>query len=119
MREIKFRCWSIKHRIMWFWSLGKVDFELVSELENPDSVLMQFTGLKDKNGKEVYEEDIWKDIDGHLYHITWGEHTFKFFAVQMPLPLVMIGLDSLKNGEVLGNIYENPELLDHSQGGRL
>ena len=123
MRAIKFRAWD-KTNKSWVYSdhweshegggLGWF-FSMIEDTSIGDASqgyeLMQFTGLHDKNGKEVFEDDLWKDIDGQIYHICWGEYTFKFFAVQTPLPMVMIGLDSLKNGEVIGNIYENPDLL--------
>lgn len=76
-----------------------------------NKTLGQFTGLHDKNEKEIYEDDLYKDIDDNIFHICWGEQTFKFFAVRIRRPTLMIGLDSLKPGEVLGNIYEHPELL--------
>jgi len=68
-------------------------------------IIMQFTGLKDRNGKEIYEGDVLKHRS--LIH-TIMVHAFHGFRF-------MFGKDQLvaadTAGEVIGNIYENPELL--------
>jgi uncharacterized phage protein (TIGR01671 family) len=87
--------------------------------------LMQFTGLRDKNGKEIYEGDIIK-IDDSNYRlpgisvVEWWNGQFVFDA-QRRLDDDYInfgwwvrsnnGMPQLKQIEVLGNIYENPDLL--------
>ncbi len=66
--------------------------------------LMQFTGLKDKNNKEIYENDI----------ISWGgkpceiKFTDGCFTYEQEL---IKGNESLQYSEIIGNIYENPELI--------
>jgi hypothetical protein len=79
---------------------------ILDKVEPKNTILMQFTGLLDKNGKEIFEGDIFKN--GSLVRaITVDEqHGYRFH----------FGLDRLTRGdadygEVIGNIYENPELL--------
>ena len=122
MREIKFRAWDVDNKTwinLWILRFTK-DGEVmaVEELSGDgDSdifapgqiVLCQFTGLKDKNGKEIYEGDI-------LYNEEWKTKTEVKFKEGAFNPLVEIESDettwSLPDEfEVIGNIYENPELL--------
>ena len=82
--------------------------------------LMQFTGLHDKNGKEIYEWDI--VFDGGINKvIIWKGGGFNVqhpaYKPNSELPTRPLWMDSLTHGEqlqmeVIGNIYENPELLD-------
>lgn len=127
MREIKFRVWDKKFNMMLgFKSVyinfdeGKIEvttdtlrYEEVYTDEIEDFVLMQYTNLKDKNGKEIYEGDILKvkldDGEANLYvKYTNGEYR-----------VVNKGKweDSLYahmyfgDVEVVGNIYENKDLI--------
>lgn len=75
--------------------------------------LMQYTGLKDKNNKEIYEGDIVKLRANHgigviKYYDEWGAFVIEYIK---PRPLAVLGNYYKENIEILGNIYENPELL--------
>jgi uncharacterized phage protein (TIGR01671 family) len=134
MRTIKFRAWN--GRDMLFhenglylaigggtWGIWKSDNELV--LKNNDDVaeLMQFTGLLDKNGKEIYEGDIvtMKHLQGFKGALTghvvgsvrddeYGLYDWRWW-VKIKDHLVFFH----DAPEVIGNIYENPELLTSRQ----
>ena len=126
MREIKFRAWDELDKKMSFWTLNDLIINFgYSELTEKPNVLndefMQYTGLKDKNGKEIYEGDIIqfkrnneefrrKEIQWINHYGQWNfpnlnnnESNYKKDITPKDI------LDS--SWEVIGNIYENPELL--------
>jgi len=85
-----------------------------------DMPLMQYTGLKDKNGVEIYEGDVVNIIDPHVE--TWGEvvyweHDASFGVMGSGTfrELLSSAHRSERELEVIGNIYENPELLGDTQ----
>ena len=125
-RELKFRIWNKDVKEMF------KSFDLYNELaENSDidSIdmieIMQFTGLKDRNGKEIYEGDIFDCIykrDGcnHKLMIVWGRSDASFrirYCGECDQPNVRQSVTDIQRGKVIGNIYENPELLDALQDG--
>lgn len=102
MREIKFRAWDGKEMIE--------SFDRTYDWENRENfTLMQFTGLKDKNGKEIYEGDI--------VQISVGRPgiTEKKIAkiVEWRNEISQFKPDFMRKGTavIIGNIYQNPELL--------
>jgi uncharacterized phage protein (TIGR01671 family) len=133
MREIKFRAWDTRPNMsskridealvkdgklkkMVYFGLGRLDEDLIissmSYLEG-DYKLMQFTGLKDKNEKEIYEGDVVK-----YKHCGWDcpEEEFEYMEVKWEKDLEdgFCGFEipaSWAVFKVIGNIYENPELL--------
>ena len=110
MREIKFRAWDNYSMLLWEWldtSLNCVWTAInAQQYDNPEPILMQYTGLKDRNGKEIYEGDIIKEdyyliVSWRNLESCWGFTNGDVFS------------DFYMNGtEVIGNIYENPELLE-------
>jgi uncharacterized phage protein (TIGR01671 family) len=110
MREIKFRAWDTRFNDMHYypeihqWNLNMPDLEEIT--------LMQYTGIKDKNGKEIYEGDIVK-CDGYyedIYVCKYGRASFVLGVQQGNFGLSIVMQDSYQM-EIIGNIYENPELL--------
>jgi uncharacterized phage protein (TIGR01671 family) len=71
--------------------------------------LMQFTGLLDKSGKEIYEGDLLKAAKtGKIYPVEWDGRDAHFHAQEGQFILMSY---NWQYAEVIGNIYENPELL--------
>lgn len=125
MREIKFRAWG-ENKMMYpeqmdtnlliITPVGKICYVIPSteysnkELIWTDYKLMQYTGLKDKNGKEIYEGDIVKTVHGNeIYKVEYHQSTFMYIGKernQYP------NHNLSSNSEIIGNIYENPELLN-------
>ncbi len=114
-REIKFRAWekNLKEMI----PVHDVDFE--RKIINTSSAwrflnevaLMQYTGLKDKNGKEIYEGDVIKSIRGYKAVVEWvDDGRFLGFTIERERKIMYVGQEPAV--EVIGNIYESPELLE-------
>jgi uncharacterized phage protein (TIGR01671 family) len=157
MREIKFRAWDIENKKMYspeeLWNkfvlipdrglfqelkTGEIfDSELGNEYIN-HMIPLQYTGLKDKNGKEIYEGDIIKStselmsnfgqfptgvIRTELYSIEYNIENARWCERRIKDEwLSLIGIYQkviIEYSEVIGNIYENPELLNVKAEGKL
>ncbi len=115
MREIKFRAWDKRQKRMITPSL-LCNLTGDMEQENEYIILMEYTGLKDRNGKDIYEGDIvkyrdYEPINREFYteYIAIVEYKWCMFGVQEREDFALIA--RLENIEVIGNIYENQELL--------
>ena len=128
-REIKFRVWDKKIKAFLTKDGGcfkSTDFiySFGSIINNdfPNLEVQQFTGLKDKNGKEIYEGDIIKLSGGYYPRrkviIKWldgGLHAFRSKTSEYPVEEGYTLNHEIGNthsfSEVIGNIFENPELM--------
>ena len=108
MREIKFRAWR---KFTGMINNPKLDVVIGNRVYK----VMQFTGLKDKNGKKIFEGDI-LDISNGIWVDKPVQVTFEQGAFGINGDSFNYGFEELnweiKNIEVIGNIYENPELLE-------
>lgn len=108
MRQIKFRAWDYYDKKMVDMPINHSGYTLNEVFENVVDEdrygLMQFTGLLDKNGKEIYEGDI-VEHNLLLSEVRWSDEwgTWEVYDNDM------LG-NHHKVLEVIGNIYENPEL---------
>ncbi|GGE47886.1 hypothetical protein GCM10011391_28330 [Pullulanibacillus camelliae] len=139
MREIKFRAWVKNRRRMYevlhlhlktimnggIWATVK-GYDIIDQkdihlqIQPGDIEVMQYTGLKDKNGKEIYEGDV-LEAEHKLktqkfkrkYQVIFNEKGY-WDAISLddkPVRLCYAGFDKC---EVIGNIYEDPELVGDS-----
>ncbi len=137
MREIKFRAWDGEYMMD---NLDSINLEMVREsvyTEDGENTLpciyMQYTGLHDKNGKEIYDGDIvmvcWhtnghNELNGRMAKVEWAKaengdcevrEMFQYFVFDMVEPSRGYYGEYINpfyySVEVVGNIYENKELL--------
>lgn len=109
MREIKFRAWN--GGVMTFFKLGEhLNIEFIN---NPNNKVMQFTGLKDKNKKDIYEGDVLEIGGDKIRAVVYWNDKFAWWDLEDYEHSLGLLIETRRfvDIEVIGNIYENPELL--------
>lgn len=111
MREIKFRFCIIENKKIADWNTTLQICDRLSLFKKEAFIPMQYTGLKDKNNKEIYEGDIIENT--HVrFEIFWDNSLCAFRCKRKNSPDVYLHeLPIIKKYWIIGNIYENPELL--------
>ncbi|UOF78243.1 yopx protein [Caudoviricetes sp.] len=120
-RPIKFRAWNTVNESMGDVTMmrwGKNGIERIEVYHNDNKynecsddgndrfILMQFTGLLDKNGVEIYEGDIVRNND-YDFEVHWKESGFFLRNMKTGNDFIMIG--EHPHSEVIGNIHQHPE----------
>ena len=132
MREIKFRAWlkedkkmvnvetmDFTDKSMQYLKRSEIINAYILRRESDDDVeLMQYTGVKDKNGKEIYEGDILFFRDENMkYIVVWQDAAFIIKSIEIrKYSEKMCWLDDTEICcEIVGNIYENKKLLEENE----
>lgn len=108
-REIKFRAWNVDYMAY----QGTPDLETLQSFifHYGDKELMQYTGLKDKKGKEIYEGDIIELPNGDTCEVVWSNENLGFEGNVIKSQYGFQKYSYISAEKLLGNKYQNPELL--------
>lgn len=121
-RELKFRAWDDDREEMIYdlsqcttilWNNDEAMFVVANDQRNGDwneLAVMQFTGMRDKNRKDIYEHDLGRYSTGAVFKMVWYRGAWMWERVSgaysYPIPY-----NTMDDFEVIGNIHEHPHLL--------
>lgn len=117
-RILKFRAWNTETHMM-------IDLHAITPLalklnlnqsgvfipDDPTLVVMQSTGVHDRHGTEIYEGDVVKGIQGCIVKVQWYGCGFVGVGLYEAIPEGITNYALLSGGEILGHVYEQPDLL--------
>lgn len=124
MRDLKFRVWNKISQCIESWESMLEHGDFYRFINNNEYPLMQFTGLTDKNGADIYEGDFIKNKHGRISVVVWHEYsacwdcTFVSDEHLVDSKKAYEGFDNSKwkyNVEIIGNIHQHPELLNNKE----
>ena len=124
MREIKFRAWDKIEKRMYYDVQDTYDFRCNGKgcleesfgdvLKNDKYIVLQYVGMEDINGREIYEGDI-VTLKGEVFEIKYKDYKYiadGFYDSSQDVPDDFFSEYAYSFFEIVGNIYENPELLE-------
>lgn len=121
MKEIKFRAWNkvineMSKTSIYITKTGRVINTRGDDISK-NIILLQFTGLCDRKGQEIYEGDILKLKQSGIGRVVWDKKKMGFYWIQKPYKEheFMSGVqefDGIKGIEIIGNVFQNKDLLE-------
>uniref|UniRef100_A0A6M3JKJ3 Putative YopX protein n=1 Tax=viral metagenome TaxID=1070528 RepID=A0A6M3JKJ3_9ZZZZ len=124
MRDIRFRAWDEGRMVeceitmdgyVHIWEDGRVEPKMIGAVQDGRILkqvpVMQYTGLRDKNGKEIYEGDIVEGLAQQRGIVQWIPNCMRFQVSTGSIFGIALTA-SIERTTVIGNIYENPELTE-------